>query len=304
MSRIITIVGTNASGKSAIGIELAKEFNGEIISADSRQVFKGFDLCCGKITKTEARIVPHHMIDIVEIGTPFSVADYQKQAHELIKDIDERNRIPFIVGGTGLYINSIIYDYQFTDEKTDYEYRDYLNELDVCDLQRLLPKDIFDFLSANNSDFNNKRRLIRYLEKIKNDETFTPSRGVFEKKFDTLQIGITWPKEILHQRIEERLRKRIEAGMIGEVEEYLNNGGDPNVLYKLGLEYRYIMWYVTGKYASLDEFFIEMSTAIKQFSRKQIKWFKRDKSIHWLNMEEDYMTEARTLINAFLGYNN
>ena len=300
MSKIITIVGTNASGKSSIGIELAKEFNGEIISADSRQVFKGFDLCCGKITDAEAKIVPHHMIDIVEIGNPFTVADYQRQTYDLIRDIEMRNKIPFIVGGTGLYINSVIYGYQFADEKIDLEYRNYLNELDVHDLQRLLPKDIYNYLSVNNSDFNNKRRLIRYLEKHRNGENFSPNNGVFEEKYDTLQIGITWPKEILYQRIEERLRKRIEEGMIGEVEEYLNNGGDPQVLYDLGLEYRYIMWFVTGKYNSLDEFFIEMSTAIKQFSKRQIKWFKRDKSIHWLNMEKDYMIEARTLINTFL----
>ncbi len=300
MSKIITIVGTNASGKSSIGIELAKEFNGEIISADSRQVFKGFDLCCGKVTEAEAKIVPHHMIDIVEIGIPFTVADYQRQTYDLIRDIEMRNKIPFIVGGTGLYINSVIYGYQFADEKIDLEYRNYLNELDVHDLQRLLPKDIYNYLSVNNSDFNNKRRLIRYLEKDRNGETFSPNNGVFEEKYDTLQIGITWPKEILYQRIEERLRKRIEEGMIGEVEEYLNNGGDPQVLYDLGLEYRYIMWFVTGKYNSLDEFFKEMSTAIKQFSKRQIKWFKRDKSIHWLNMEKDYMIEARTLINTFL----
>lgn len=298
MEKIITIVGTNASGKSAVGIKLAKEFNGEIISADSRQIFRGFDLCCGKVTAEESSGVIHHMIDLIDVGTPFSVADYQEHAQIIIDDIIKRRRLPFIVGGTGLYINSVIYQYQFDKEEIDLEYRMFLENKQLIELQEMLPNFIIEYL--NPSDYNNKRRLIRILEKIRNGNNPLPKRNESMDKYDVLQIGITWPRDLLDKRIDERLNRRIEQGMIDEVRDYLNNGGNPDVMYKLGLEYRYIMWYLTGKYTSLKDFTEAMSTAIKQFSKRQMKWFKRDKSIHWINMECDYLGEARSLIQAFL----
>lgn len=298
---VIVISGTNASGKSSLGIELAQKYNGEIISADSRQVFNGFDLCCGKVTMEEKALVPHHMIDICDIQNTFSVSDYQKQVYELIPQIFERGKLPFIVGGTGLYIDSVIKGYIFEDETIDYTYRKELEKKSIDELHSMLSENANTFLSSNNSDYNNKRRLIRIIEKENKGYSILPKNN--PNMFNTLQIGITWPKELLYKRIDDRLASRIDKGMIDEVANYLNNGGDTSFLYSLGLEYKYITWYLEGKYSSIDEFKIEMSQAIKRFAKQQINWFKRDSTIHWIDMTQDYFSESCNLINDFLKIN-
>lgn len=295
---VIVISGTNASGKSSLGIELAQKYNGEIISADSRQVFNGFDLCCGKVTADEKALVPHHMIDICDISNVFSVSDYQKQVYKLIPQIDERGRLPFVVGGTGLYIDSVIKGYIFEDESIDYVYRKELENKTVDELHLMLSENAKKFLSANNSDYNNKRRLIRIIEKEKRGFSILPQNN--PNMFNTLQIGVTWPKDILYKRIDDRLTKRIEKGMVEEVSSYIRNGGDIKCLLSLGLEYKYITWYLEGKYSTFDEFKVEMSNAIKRFAKQQINWFKRDSTINWINMTQDYFSEACNLIDAFL----
>lgn len=298
---LIVVAGTNASGKSSLGIELAKKYNGEIISADSRQIFKGFDLCCGKVTEEEKAIVPHHMLDICEVGTPYSVSDYQERVYELIPQIAERGHLPFIVGGTGLYIDAVVKGYNFTDEVIDPDFRRELDKKTTQELQAMLSEDARDYLKDNNSDFNNKRRLIRIVEKERCD---SPLSTQSEPLFDALQLGVTWPREQLHERIDERLAKRLEQGMVGEVANYLENGGDPEVLYGLGLEYKHIAWYVEGRYSSLEEFSEDLSRAIKQFARRQIKWFKRNKDLNWIDMTGDSFKEACKLIDAFLEERN
>ena len=294
---VIIISGTNASGKSSLGIELAKKYSGEIISADSRQIFKNFDLCCGKVTDEEKVLVPHHMIDICDIGDDFSVSDYQKKVYELIPQIIERQNLPFIVGGTGLYIDAIVKGYDFTKESIDSEYRKELETKSIKELQEMLSKNAVNLLKNNNSDFNNKRRLIRVIEKEKNGSSLFPNN---KPLFDILQIGVTWLKEMLHKRIEERLADRLEKGMLDEVSNYLRDGGKPEYLYSLGLEYKYIAWFIEGKYSSIDEFSVEMSRAIKRFAKQQIKWFKRNSDIHWIDMTQNYFSEACNLIDEFL----
>lgn len=294
---LIVISGTNASGKSSLGIDLAQKYNGEIISADSRQIFKGFDLCCGKVSKEEKTIVPHHMIDICNIGDPFSVSDYQREVYKLIFQIIECGKLPFIVGGTGLYIDAVVKGYDFTDEIIDPEYRKKLDAKSLEELQSMLSEPAATHLKKNNSDYNNKRRLIRIIEKEKNGSSL-----LVENKplFDTLQIGVTWPQDLLDQRIDDRLEARIKQGMIDEVRKYLENGGNSEYLYSLGLEYKYIAWYVEGKYPTIDAFFDEMSRAIKRFAKQQIKWFKRNTAIHWVNMTGNYLEESCNLIDNFL----
>lgn len=297
LPKIIVIIGTNASGKSSLGIKLAQQYDGEIISADSRQVYKGFDLCCGKVDETEQRLVKHYMLDICDIGENYSVSDYQQQVYDIIPKILAKNKVPFIVGGTGLYISSLVYGYEFLKEDRDDSYRFELEAKTLQELQSMLPIEGTEILRNNNSDYNNKRRVIRALEKIKyGDKLFSENVS----RYDTLQLGITWPKEILDKRIEDRLSLRVEQGMIDEVKQYIEAGNNPDYLLKLGLEYRYITWYVQGKYSSYDEFYDNMARAIKRFAKKQLAWFKRDKSIHWLNMEGEYFVEASSLIDAFL----
>ena len=298
LPKIIAIVGTNASGKSSLGIELAKTFNGEIISADSRQVYRGFDLCCGKITEEEARIIPHHLLNIKNIGEPFSVFDYQKAAYSLIQEILHRDKTPFIVGGTGLYINSVVCGYVLREDSADIELRKKLENLSVDELQAMLTSEGKEFLSSNNSDSHNRRRIIRIIAKTSRGE---PLNYKNEARYDALRLGVSWSKEKIHERIEERLTKRIEQGMIDEVKTYLDNGGDKKYLYDLGLEYRYILRYLTGEFQSLDEFKFEMGKAIKHFAKRQMTWFRRDKSIYWIDMNADYFKHACSLISDFLG---
>lgn len=296
--KVIVILGTNASGKSSIGLELAKEFNGEVISADSRQIYKGFDLCSGKVTKEEALIIPHHLIDICEIGDAFSVADFQEHCYRIIPEISKRGRIPFIVGGTGLYIDSVTKGYKLKNSSPDLSMREHLEKKDVEELQTMLIDLGITYRKDDSSFFSNKRRLIRLIEKWNNGESLEDEKC--EPKFETLQLGVTWPKDILHRRIEERLSKRIEQGMIEEVQQYIEKGGNIDFLLSLGLEYKYIYWYLSGKYKTLDEFYLEMSRAIKRFAKKQMTWFKRNPNITWIDMEHNPLEQAGLKIKQFL----
>jgi tRNA dimethylallyltransferase len=297
LPKIITIVGPNASGKSSLGIELAKIFNGEIISADSRQLYRGFDLCCGKITAEESKIIPHHLLDIKDIGESFSVFDYQKLVYSLIPQILSRGKIPFIVGGTGLYVNSIVYGYNFREDSADIELRDKLEKLSLNELQEMLTPEGKAFLALNCSDFHNKRRVIRTIVKTTLGESLNYENNA---KYEALQLGVLRTKEQLYERIAERLTQRIEQGMIDEVKTYLDNGGSQEHLYNLGLEYRYILWYVTGKFKTIDEFKTELERAIRRFAKRQMTWFRRDKTINWIDMNEDALEQSRSLISEFL----
>ena len=297
LPKIVVIAGTNASGKSALGIELARKYGGEIISADSRQIYQGFDLCCGKVTREEREAVPHHLLDVCRIGEPYSVSDYQKEVYSVVPQIIERGRVPFLVGGTGLYISAIVYGYDFREEGADPAFRAELESKSLEELLAMLPAAGIAYLQDKPSDAKNKRRIVRMLERLRNGDDLQPRN---QPRFRALQLGVGWEKEILDRRIDERLSLRLEQGMLEEVRQYLDAGGDPEHLYNLGLEYRYIAWYLTGKYPSFEAFREELSRAIKQFAKRQVTWFKRDKSIHWLDMGGDSTAQACQLIDAFL----
>lgn len=297
LPQIIVIVGTNASGKSALGIELAQKYHGEIISADSRQVYQGFDLCCGKVTAEERKMVPHHLLDVRRIGESYSVSDYQKEVYSIVPQVIQRGRIPFIVGGTGLYISSVVNGYEFKEESFNAAFREELEAKPLEELRKMLPLEVQARLRENPSDTNNKRRIVRMLERLQNGEDLQARN---QPRFNALQLGVRWEKETLDRRIDERLSLRLKQGMVEEVRQYLRGGGNPEYLYQLGLEYRYIAWYLAGKYASFETFHEELSRAIKQFAKRQVTWFKRDQSIHWLDMQGDSVAQASQLIDDFL----
>ena len=294
--KLIAVVGTNASGKSALGIELARHFHGEILSADSRQIFKGFDLCCGKVTAEERALVPHHMLDLRSVGESYNVADYQSECYRLIPEIAQRGHLPFLVGGTGLYVSAVVQGYNMMQGNPDPALRTELEQKTIEELYTLLPKDTLDALMQNPSDRRNKRRLIRLVEKSRSGESGEHN----EPRYDCLQLGLTWPMEVLQQRIDKRLDERLRQGMLDEVRDYLATGGEPQALIDLGLEYKFIYWYLTGKYSSEQEFKSALSTAIRQFSKRQLTWFRRDKSIVWLDGSGNYTREAVELIDSFI----
>ena len=296
-TKIIAVVGTNASGKSALGIDLARQFNGEIISADSRQIFEGFDLCCGKVNAEERAMAVHHMLDVRKVGEPFSVSDFQEGCYKLIPEIAERGHVPFIVGGTGLYVAAVVRGYELMQGEPDAALRAELEQKELSELYPLLPDEERERLKRNPSDWKNKRRIIRCIEKSR---TPRPEVKEAEPRFNALQLGLTWPMEIMEERIWKRLEQRLKEGMLDEVRDYLAAGGKPQHLHDLGLEYRFILRYLTGEIKGEAAFKEELARAIRQFTKRQVTWFKRDESIHWLNTAGDYRAEAAALVEKFL----
>ena len=293
LPKLIVIAGTNASGKSGLGIELAAHYGGEVVSADSRQVFRGLDLGSGKITPEETKGVPHHLIDVCEPGDFYSMADFQKQAYEAIDGIIARGKIPFLVGGTGLYVASVADGYVMSNRMPDLAYRDELEKLTTEELYAKLKQ----IVPETDVDPRNRNRVMRILEKIHDGDDVTPSK---EARYETLRLGVTWERSVLRQRIDERLDRRLEQGMIEEVKNLLDSGVSETFMLKLGLEYRFITQYLKGEYSSLDEMKALLATAIKQFAKRQMIWFRRDTSIHWLDMTADPVGEACAKIDAFL----
>ena len=294
MDKLIVIAGTNASGKSGLGVELALRYGGEIVSADSRQVFRGLDLGSGKIAPGEMKGVPHHLIDVCEPGDFFSMHDFQRMAYAAIDGIIARGRTPFLVGGTGLYVASVTEGYVMSDNPPDLEYRAYLETFETPELYEMLVKAVPD----TDVEPKNRNRVMRLLEKLHAGDDHVPHN---RPRYECLKLGVTWERETLKRRIDERLERRLNAGMIEEVRRLIDSGVSVDFLMKLGLEYRFITQYLTGEISSREEMVELLSTAIKQFAKRQMTWFRRDKDILWLDMTGDPMTQASAAIDGFLG---
>ena len=290
--KLIVIEGTNASGKSSLGVQLAARFGGEIISADSRQVFRMLDLGSGKITPEEMDGVPHHLLDVRDPGEFFSMADFQRLAYEAIDGILQRNRLPFLVGGTGLYVDAVADGYNLSDKAPDHSLRAHLETFSTPELYEMLKQK----LPETDIDPKNRHRVMRALEKLDADD-YQPVGKT--PRYDLLKLGVTWPREILKQRIDERLEKRLQEGMVEEVKALLDEGVSEEFMVKLGLEYKYLTWYLSGKigYEQMKE---ELGNAIKKFAKRQMTWFRRDPRIHWLDMSNNPEAEAEELINGFI----
>jgi tRNA dimethylallyltransferase len=289
MHRLVVILGTNASGKSELGIRLAKQFGGEIVSADSRQVYRGLDLGSGKISLAQAGIVKHHLIDVADLSEYYSLAQYQRAAYNAIDSISSAGKLPFFVGGTGLYISAIVEGYQLADVPPNDQLRAELEGLPLPQLVERLEK--ADPNAAMRIDKSNRRRLIRALELAAAGHAHSTARKK-SPRYNCLQLGLTWPREILVARIEQRLLERLTHGMIDEVAGLRSRGASDLRLEKFGLEYRYIARYLRGELRTLDDLRAELGIAIRQFAKEQITWFKRDKRIVWLDPFKDYFREA------------
>ena len=293
MNKLIVLCGTNASGKSGLGVELARRYGGEIVSADSRQVFRGLDLGSGKITPEETRGVPHHLIDVCEPGDFFSMHDFQRLAYEAIDGILARGRVPFLVGGTGLYVASVTEGYVMSDKPPDLKYRAYLETFDTPKLYEML------MAAAPDADVDekNRNRVMRLLEKLHAGDDHVPRS---RPRYQCLKLGVTWDRETLRARIDERLERRLKQGMIEEVRGLMEAGVCTEFLMKLGLEYRFIAQYLTGEIASREEMVELLGTAIKQFAKRQMTWFRRDPDIVWLDMTSDPVAQACGESDGFL----
>lgn len=293
LRKLIAVVGTNASGKSGLGVELAKRYGGEIVSADSRQVFRGMDLGSGKIAPEEMQGVRHHLIDVCDPNDFFSMADYQKLAYAAIDDILNRNKLPFLVGGTGLYVDCVTEGYVLSNVEPDLTYRAYLETFDTHALYEMLLK----IMPDTDVDAKNRNRVMRILEKIHDGDS---GRSERQPRYSVLKLGVSWDKETLAHRIEERLEQRMRAGMVDEVRHLMDEGATDEFLLKLGLEYRFLTRYIRGEIPTEAELCERLSLAIRQFAKRQMTWFRRDKAIHWLDMADDPLAQACMLIDIFL----
>ena len=293
MSRkIIVILGPTASGKSELAVKIAKKFNGEIISADSRQVYKRLDIGTGKITKKEMRGVPHHCIDIVSPRKVFTVSDFKKHAEKAIENIFAKNKIPIIVGGTGLYIQAIVDNIALPEVKPNWKLRKELEKKTTEEMFAILKK--LDPERAENIDPKNPRRLIRAIEiakalgKVPNLEASLPSWG-------PLQIGIKLSDKKLKENINKRLIQRLKKGMVAEAKKLHAQGLSWNRMDELGLEYRYLAKFLKGE-ISKEEMTKKLKSEIWQYAKRQMTWFKRDKRIKWIKNYNDIVKSVKTFL--------
>ena len=291
--KLITVIGTTASGKSSLGIELADYYGAEIVSADSRQIYRRMDLGTGKITPEEAARVPHHLIDILDAGEPFSMADFQSLAYKAIDEIIERKKLPFLVGGTGLYSRSVAEGYNLSDVAPSEQLRAELLSKSREELVSILTALGEREIPAEYSC----RRLIRLIEKRQGG---SHEQKENKPRYDVLQLAMTYPREVLYSRISERLDARIKAGMIDEVRSLYDSGVSGEFLERLGLEYRYTYRYIMGMYASFEDYRAELYKEICHFAKRQMTWFKKEKNVVWLDTDGDFFSEAKAHIDNFL----
>jgi tRNA dimethylallyltransferase len=290
-SKILLILGTTASGKTSLGVKLAKKFSGEIISADSRQVYRGLDVGTGKDLVeygTGKNRVPYHLIDVADPAEQYDLARYQEDARRAMADIIQRGKLPLIVGGSGLYLQAIVDNYQLVTTKPDLVRRAELSQLSIEELLRRITQLKPDFAAhLNNSDSHNQRRLVRYAEIIESGPA-RPAKLV-DTPYDFLLLGLTWPDEILRSRIETRLRQRLEQeDLVREVENLNLQGLSWARLKSFGLEYKFISQYLLEE-IDYETMFTKLSTAIYRFAKRQKTWFKRwekqGQIIHWVQTE-------------------
>lgn len=291
--KIIVILGPTACGKSDLAVKLAKKFNGEIISADSRQVYKWLNIGSGKITKKEMNGISHYLLDVTNPKKVFTAVDFQKLGNRAIRKIFKKNKIPVICGGTGFYIDSLIYNYKLPEVPPQKNLRKNLEKLETSKLFGKLEK--LDKRRATSIDKNNRHRLIRALEIILTTKKQIPHPPKKISEFIVLKLGIAIPKEKLKEKIKKRLLKRLNSGMINEVKNLHRKGVSWKRLDQLGLEYRYISRYLRG--IITKEVIIETLTKeINHFAKRQMTWFKKDKNIIWIKNQ----TEAEKYIKNFI----
>ena len=291
-NKLLVIVGPNASGKSDLAVKLAKRFNGEVVSADSRQVYKGMDIGTGKITKEEIQGIPHHLLDVASPKRRFSVVQYQKKAIEAIKKIQRKGKLPILCGGTGFYVQAVVDGLVFPKVKPDWRFRKKLEQKSARELYKYLKK--LDPERAKTIEKDNKRRLIRAIEIVLKTGKPVPKLQK-QKLFDVLMIGIKRNKKELKERIRKRLKKRLKQGMIEEVKKLKESGLSWKRLEEFGLEYRWIARYLQGK-IDYQEMIEKLQKDIEDFAKRQMTWFKRDKRICWI---QNYK-EAEKLVRKFL----
>lgn len=290
LPKIIIILGPTASGKTALSLKLAKKYNGEIINADSRQVYKEMNIGTAKEPRDDekkeyfVRGIPHHLIDVVRPDEEFTLAHFKQMALEKINDILKRKKMPIIAGGTGLYIWAIVDNLDIPSVAPDFKLRKKLEKKSLAELVKMLKK--ADPLSAKKIDLKNPRRVIRALEvALRNKGSFVEQQKKSPPLFNALQIGISIPREILYQRINQRVDEQIKDGLINEVKK-LAKKYSWSLPAMSGLGYKQIGYYLRGE-KTLPEAVELIKRDTRRYAKKQMTWFKRDKRIKWIKNDKE-----------------
>lgn len=302
MNKLIVILGPTASGKTDLAVFLAKKFSalggngGEVVSADSRQIYKKMDIGTAKVTKKEMAGIPHHLLDIVRPNQTLTLSQYKRRAVKIIKNIQKRGKLPFLTGGTGLYIKAVVENIQIPKVAPNPALREKLekktNEELLKDLAKLDPQ------AAGTIDWKNKRRLIRALEVcIISGKPFSALKTKGRPMFEVLQLGIAVPRKTLYRRINQRVERQIKNGLIEEVKKLSQKYGW-NLPSMSGIGYKEFKPYLEKKIV-LREAKKSLKQNTRQYARRQMTWFRKDKSIQWIKNAK----EANRLIKKFLQQN-
>lgn len=278
MNKVIAVIGPTCSGKTSLSIELAKKYNGEIISADSRQVYRGLDLGTGKVTKTEMQGIPHHLIDIADPKEQYSVAEFQKEGLRVIEEIQKRGKLPIVAGGTGQYVDALLYTKTIPEVPPNKELRNTLEQKTAEELFNILSKK--DPERAESIERHNKRRLVRALEIIEALGS-VPKPTPEKARFDHLILGLHVDPEVLREKIHERLLARLKDGMIDEARSLHQNGLPWERFEELGLEYRYLKRHLADD-LNYDDMVTELEKEIGRYARRQRTWWRNRTDITWI----------------------
>lgn len=290
MNKIIAIAGPTAVGKTKFAIEVAKAFNGEVVSCDSMQLYKYMDIGSAKPTPEEMAQAKHHLVDFLDPRDEFSVSRYQEIAKEAINDILSRGKIPVISGGTGLYLNSLLYNMDFSSVPGDYSYRNELTELAEKEgneyIHNMLAQQ--DPEAASKIHPNNVKKVVRALERLKEGEGKIKQFSDIKEEttdYEAILIGLTRDREELYNRINLRVDLLMEAGLLEEVQQLMNMGLTPDNISMKGIGYKEIMDYLDGKY-SLDEAVETVKKNTRHYAKKQLTWFRRYDKMNWLDISK------------------
>ena len=300
--KVIVICGPTASGKTALSIELAKKINGEIVSADSMQIYKDMDIGTAKPTKQEMGEIKHYLLDFVSPEDRYSVAQYKQDAKKSIKEIINKGKTPIIVGGTGLYVDSLIYEIEYNDIKLDEEYRKKLEKIaEEQGLEELYKKAVeIDPEAMKKISQNDKKRIMRVLEiyhstgKTKTEQEIESRKNPVE--YDYRVFAINWDREILYQRINKRVDIMVDQGLIEEVKEILNKY-DKFPTAMQGLGYKEVVDYLNGIYTK-EEMIEKIKLETRRYAKRQLTWFRKNKQTIWLDGTNDIQNNINIILEG------
>ncbi|WP_283152212.1 tRNA (adenosine(37)-N6)-dimethylallyltransferase MiaA [Guptibacillus hwajinpoensis] len=302
--KLVTVLGPTAVGKTKTSIELAKALDGEIISGDSMQIYRGMDIGTAKVTEGEMEGIPHYLIDIKQPTESFSAAEFQKLATELVTDINRRGKVPIIAGGTGLYVKSVTHQYAFSEAKEDPEYREQLEQMadkegPIAFHERL--KDV-DPVSYETIHPNNVRRVVRALEVYHvTGEPVSASKDALPEQspYNLVNVGLTMDRDVLYERINQRVDLMVEAGLLEEAQR-LYDEGVRNCQSVQAIGYKEIYRYLEDR-VSLEDAIMELKQNSRRYAKRQLTWFRHQMAMDWYDMTEHREEKIQEILKVVAG---